>query len=153
VAVEAANANLSLYSLQRGSLQGSRSFSDYAQVVVGNNFHSFRPTYQGRRITIYHEFGHSIRHVADGDRAHWDGDVGAYAYGRVHDDNMLLDAGFAFNEGWAHYWGCMPRTDFYCPPIPATGTQYEWVCVSADPSLYQDWNEITGGQPVVPSGK
>jgi hypothetical protein len=63
-----------------------------------------------------HEFGHSIRHAADGDARHFTDDVVKYRYARNHpngcaeDDNAqqgeLLESviGYNFNEGWADYW-------------------------------------------------
>ena len=62
-----------------------------------------------------HEFGHSIRHAADGDPAHFAFDVGRFRYARNH-SRCAADAnaqpgesrasveGFGFNEGWAEYW-------------------------------------------------
>ncbi len=62
-----------------------------------------------------HEFGHSIRHAADGNGAHFSNDVFRFQYARTHSecdadgnrnpgeiDSSL--AGYAFNEGWAEYW-------------------------------------------------
>ena len=63
-----------------------------------------------------HEFGHSVRHAADGSPAHFAGDVVAYRYARNHDNPCAEDANaqqgellssvraYNFNEGWADYW-------------------------------------------------
>lgn len=64
----------------------------------------------------FHEFGHSIRHAADGSGAHFTNDVVRFRYARGHhpcktDSNAqageLLESviGYNFNEGWANYWG------------------------------------------------
>ena len=52
---------------------------------------------------MFHEFGHRIRHAADGDEAHFLGDAIRFQYARhpAADDHANL--GFAFNEGWAEY--------------------------------------------------
>ena len=69
---------------------------------------------------LIHEFGHSVRHAADGSAAHFTYDVGRFAYARTHapcSDNGNRNGGesdeslrgYAFNEGWAEYWegqGC-----------------------------------------------
>ncbi len=74
-----------------------------------------------------HEFGHSIRHAADGDGAHFTNDVTRFRYARTH-SACAADAnaqsgesrdsvrGFGFNEGWAEYWegatgGCPGTAD------------------------------------------
>jgi hypothetical protein len=55
--------------------------------------------------TAFHEFGHSVRHAADGDRQHFDGDALAYHYGVWGWCDSGLDSeGNAFNEGWAAFW-------------------------------------------------
>ena len=78
-----------------------------------------------------HEFGHLIRHAADGDRQHFDWDANRFRYGRYHDDpcdpncnriggeNHAKGLGFGFNEGWAEYWdnetsGCGVTIDDEC---------------------------------------
>jgi hypothetical protein len=65
------------------------------------------PTY-----AIDHEFGHTVRHSADGDRNHFNWDSTRFRYGRTHDhchSGVLAEAtsdreGAAFNEGWADFW-------------------------------------------------
>jgi hypothetical protein len=57
-----------------------------------------------RTCTLFHEFGHVIRHVLDGSKAHFTDDVFRYAYGRNHSGEEITNAGYAFNEGWAQYW-------------------------------------------------
>ncbi len=59
--------------------------------------------------TMRHEIGHALRHSWDGDMDHWNGDDGLYTYGAEHAYETGKKAGidnngFAFNEGWAHYW-------------------------------------------------
>lgn len=59
----------------------------------------------------FHEFGHAVRHSYDGDQSHWDWDDTRFIYARVHhcdekESSPSSDVlkGFAFNEGWAHFW-------------------------------------------------
>lgn len=56
------------------------------------------------RVTL-HEFGHALRHTFDGDDVHFAGDVFRFAYARFHKHCDDTNLGFAFNEGWAEYWG------------------------------------------------
>lgn len=63
-----------------------------------------------------HEFGHSIRHAADGNGAHFTNDVVRFRYARNHPDGCAADENeqpgellasvrsYNFNEGWADYW-------------------------------------------------
>jgi hypothetical protein len=64
---------------------------------------------------VMHEFGHSIRHAADGDRNHFNWDVTRFRYARNHDmcdpqcnrissDTHEMGLAFGFNEGWAEFW-------------------------------------------------
>ncbi len=53
--------------------------------------------------TIFHEFGHRIRHAADGDLGHWIGDAMLFNYARYHKMHEDSNLGFAFNEGWANF--------------------------------------------------
>ena len=57
-----------------------------------------------RTCTLFHEFGHVVRHVLDGSKSHFTDDVFKYAYGRNHKGEEITNAGYAFNEGWAQYW-------------------------------------------------
>jgi hypothetical protein len=53
--------------------------------------------------TLFHEFGHRIRHAADGNESHFLNDAMLFRYARNHDENLHSNLGFAFNEGWAEY--------------------------------------------------
>jgi hypothetical protein len=64
-----------------------------------------------RSNTLFHEFGHTVRHVLDGSQTHWDCDNFNYAYARSHDGSEIFNAQYAFNEGWADYWA-QARQDF-----------------------------------------
>lgn len=81
-----------------------------------------------RRATLFHEFGHSIRHVADGDEAHWGWDNFRWAYARSHTGCEVANTQYAFNEGWANYWedGRVSERSL-CRPVKADG--------------FLDWNE------------
>jgi len=52
---------------------------------------------------MFHEFGHRIRHAADGDVDHFNGDLQWFRYIRHHHPREHSNLGFAFNEGWAEY--------------------------------------------------
>ena len=43
--------------------------------------------------------------MQDGSFAHFLVDVAKYSYARNHYCGMLTNEGFAFNEGWAEFWG------------------------------------------------
>jgi hypothetical protein len=63
-----------------------------------------------------HEFGHSVRHAADGSPSHFTADVMAFRYARNHANDCgenanaqpgeLLNSvrSYNFNEAWADYW-------------------------------------------------
>lgn len=55
-------------------------------------------------ITVFHEFGHTLRHSFDGDLGHFLGDVLRFWYLRNHDYCDVTNPGYAFNEGWAWFW-------------------------------------------------
>lgn len=57
-----------------------------------------------REHTIFHEFGHAIRHAADGPEDHWNWDNFRWAYARNHNGTELFNTQYAFNEGWAGFW-------------------------------------------------
>lgn len=52
---------------------------------------------------LFHEFGHRIRHAADGNADHFNGDLLLFRYIRHHHAREHSNLGFAFNEGWAEY--------------------------------------------------
>lgn len=81
-----------------------------------------------RRVTLFHEFGHSIRHVADGDEFHWSWDNFRWAYARSHSGCEVFNTQYAFNEGWANYWrGATLGAPAQCDPTLGR--------------LFLDWNE------------
>jgi hypothetical protein len=50
-----------------------------------------------------HEFGHRLRHTADGGETHFNWDATRFRYARNHSSTDKTNEGFAFNEGWAIY--------------------------------------------------
>jgi hypothetical protein len=59
--------------------------------------------------TMFHEFGHALRHTIDGDLRHLTDDASRWTYLRGHSlcgsDSGYVDIeAFAFNEGWAEFW-------------------------------------------------
>jgi hypothetical protein len=81
-------------------------YAYYAHVVLTTSFpeKGKYKTESERRATLFHEFGHSIRHAADGDEAHWGWDNFRWAYARSHSGCEVANVQYAFNEGWANYW-------------------------------------------------
>jgi hypothetical protein len=70
--------------------------------------------------TVFHEFGHTLRFVADGSETHWHWDDLRFNYGHAHGSD-LFNKGFAFSEGWAHFWskivrGLLPPSSSAPPP-------------------------------------
>ena len=113
------------------------TFYDY--IVLATNF-TTQDAYTNewwRRATIFHEFGHSVRHVADGGEAHWHWDNFRWAYARNHSGCEIYNVQEAFNEGWAGYWHLANM------PTEAKGMCAGRACTDAtcvsDPNL--DWNE------------
>jgi len=81
------------------------TFYDYVAVPTDFQSDNEYDTIVRRERALFHEFGHSIRHVADGSEAHWNGDNFRWAYGRSHNDpNAIYNEQYTFNEGWADYW-------------------------------------------------
>jgi hypothetical protein len=114
-----------------GVVVGSpHAFYDY--IVIRTDFLSDQNSKYRREGTLYHEFGHSIRHVADGDMAHWNWDNFRWAYARNHDGTEVANVQYAFNEGWANYWR-RARFDNHDPYDPKDDKLL--------PNGYRDWNE------------
>ncbi|WP_437673225.1 hypothetical protein [Sorangium sp. So ce131] len=80
------------------------TFYDYINVRTDFLTSTLGSTAAARRSVITHEFGHTVRHAADGDLLHWNGDDVAYLYGRAPDGSEISNKGYAFNEGFANYW-------------------------------------------------
>ncbi len=57
-----------------------------------------------------HEFGHALRHTADGNDTHFNWDVTRFVYAHTHEHchsypkGYIWNNGYGFNEGWADYW-------------------------------------------------
>lgn len=60
--------------------------------------------------TNLHEFGHALRHTADGSDNHFNWDVTRFVYAHKHEHcrsyptGYIWNNGYGFNEGWADYW-------------------------------------------------
>jgi len=95
----------------------------YDHIVIRTNWlHGTTP--DSRHNTLFHEFGHSLRHVADGPEHHWNWDNFRWAYARNHSGVEIFNTQYAFNEGWASFWAAT-RSDLttptvYAEPVPAT---------------------------------
>lgn len=139
------------YRIKRWSgdlVSGPYTFFDYSSFPT--DYLTDTGTTIGERTdTVFHEFGHSVRHVADGGEAHWNGDNFVFAYARVHSGREIFNEQTAFNEGWANYWACtrpgavcgrLPRpVTLACPTIPTDAN-------GVPTSNFLDWNEIRIGQ-------
>jgi hypothetical protein len=80
------------------------TFYDYITVPTDFLTDTEYPLAKVRESAVAHEFGHTLRHVADGDESHWHADDVKYIYAQDHDYNTIHNKGFAFNEGWADFW-------------------------------------------------
>ena len=76
----------------------------YNHVAIRTDWLADAPEPAERERIAFHEFGHTVRHVADGDQTHWDGDNVSWIYARFHDGTQIANVQYAFNEGWADYW-------------------------------------------------
>jgi len=60
--------------------------------------------------TSVHEFGHALRHTADGTDNHFNWDATRFLYAHTHEHCQSYPKGYAwndgygFNEGWSDYW-------------------------------------------------
>jgi hypothetical protein len=117
---------------------GIYAFYDY--VVLRSDFvDGVRRTASGRLNTLHHEFGHTIRHFADGDEYHWNWDNFRWVYARAHDGDEIFSMHYAFNEGWAQYWEAASLGQ----TVPTGGV----------PGLdYMDWNEMRIGERLLDLG-
>lgn len=108
-----------------------------------------------RSKTIHHEFGHSIRHVADGDINHWNWDNFRWAYARSHSGCEVFNTQYAFNEGWAGYWenwarnrspdGCKdgPDAKEHAPEVSSNAAKFvDWVEDMINKRLYDLSQEL-----------
>jgi hypothetical protein len=85
---------------------GAAVHTYYDYLVVGTDFGTddrYRVLAE-RRGTLFHELGHSLRHVIDGDEFHWAWDNFRWAYARGHSGCETWNVQYVFNEGWAGYW-------------------------------------------------
>jgi hypothetical protein len=114
------------------------------------------PSRSRRESTVFHETGHVIRDVLDGDEAHWHGDDVAYRYARCHTGAEILHEPFAFHEGWAGYWqrarrggrcrlGPIPSGSSGSPCADSTGTP-----VTRTVSEFCDGSDGPNGLPLDP---
>lgn len=85
----------------------------------------------GRVQLLMHEFGHTIRHAADGDSTHWTNDAVRYRYARIHSGDEVTEQQYAFNEGWAEFWTLSPDCSFYGTCIAAENLHWNERLISA----------------------
>lgn len=131
-AVKGASPPAGKLRIQRWSEIRPATHAFYDYINIAPDWLDTYPTAQGREETMFHEFGHSIRHVADGDEAHWNWDNFRWAYARVHRGDEIFNTQYAFNEGWANYWERARKH-------PATAFSNPW------PSGFDHWNESAIG--------
>jgi len=70
-----------------------------------------------------HEFAHTVRHAYDGNLAHFVSDAARFIYPRTHHFCDQTEPGFAFNEGWAHYWAGVTDARHCDPATIEAGTE------------------------------
>ena len=121
------------------------AFYDY--VVVGTNLLSFGWALRNvRRGTLYHEFGHTVAFVADGEWNHWLNDATKWTYPRFHSGTQITIEPFAWSEGWANFWECS-RTRAYqtmdagVPAAPGETVNCPSFGDDHPPPDFMDWNE------------
>lgn len=114
------------------------TFYDY--IVLATNWSQSSQSEWERRETLFHEFGHTVRHVADGDMSHWNWDNFRWAYAREHTGCEIFNTQYAFNEGWGDYWQLINTQA--APPMPPCAGR---ACAATDPDCVTmpelDWNE------------
>jgi hypothetical protein len=123
----------------------------YDYVAIANNWRTWAGralSFEERRSTIYHEFGHTLRHADDGDSGHWGWDNFRWAYARSHAGNEIYNEHYAFNEGWGQFWECTragAATD--CPG----GFDFPHPDTDGLPGFdeYVDWVELMVGARLV----
>jgi len=119
-------------------------YSYYDYIVLAANYRGW-DSWVGRRNTVRHEFGHTIRHAADGGQSHWDWDNFRWVYARAHVGNEIFNEHYAFNEGFGQYWTCVPAGLAGCPagpvpnPLPPGSSNWD---------DYLDWNEFLVAQRI-----
>ena len=92
-------------------------WTSYDTVELSNDLN------RASRCTIFHEFGHTVRHVLDGSHQHFTNDVFKYIYGQEHANNGITNVQHAFNEGVADYW---QKIADGCGGQSAVGNNTDW---------------------------
>lgn len=108
--------NDELMFMRRSGVFDTTPYVFYNYVELASNILDLRPQRAARDRTLFHEAGHIVRHVADGDWAHWSGDNTLYRYARCHTGREITEEPYAFNEGWATYWAAA-RFDGHNPVV------------------------------------
>jgi hypothetical protein len=85
---------------------------------------------KGWDYSLFHESGHVIRDILDGNEGHWTCDNVRFRYGRLHNGYEVTEEAYAFHEGWADYWDRR-----HSDSIPISFASFD------DPALV-DWVEI-----------
>jgi hypothetical protein len=93
-----------LQFMRRSGVFGTSPYAFYDHVDLASDILDLRPGRDWREQTLFHETGHVIRDVTDGDEAHWHGDNVNYRYARCHMGTEIFEEPYAFHEGWAQYW-------------------------------------------------
>lgn len=100
------------------------------------------------QCTMYHEFGHSVRHVLDGSQKHFADDVFIYIYGQEHGGNEITNAQHAFNEGVANYWESINSC-----AVTSSGNNVHWREGDIAARLrFLSSNVMVNGNPLGPQG-
>lgn len=119
-------------------------YAYYDYVVISKGFRRDYRSSLARQDTLQHEFGHTLRHAADGDAGHWGWDNFRWAYARTHSGNEVFNEHYAFNEGWAQYWECtFAGRETACPLITTDNPGVRFL----------DWNELQIGARLLVMGR
>ncbi|MEQ1503306.1 MAG: hypothetical protein ABMB14_13800 [Myxococcota bacterium] len=93
-----------LQYMRRSAVFDTTPYAFYDHVDLASNILALYPDRFDRELTLFHESGHIVRDVLDGDLSHWNGDNVNYRYARCHTGTEIFEEPFAFHEGWADYW-------------------------------------------------
>ncbi|HKO95234.1 MAG TPA: hypothetical protein VJU61_28960, partial [Polyangiaceae bacterium] len=102
------------------------AFYDYVNIrtdllTAGNYAHAAT-----RENMLFHEFGHVVRDLADGDLDHWNWDNFRWAYARKHLGGEIFNQQFAFHEGWGDYYAQARFLGHATPAARRTADNLDW---------------------------
>ena len=119
-------------------------YAPYDHVSIGTNF--LITDRSDRRRVIFHELGHTVAFVADGNWLHWLNDATKWRYARIHQTTGITSEPFAWSEGWATFWGCSRHVEYEglpggVPANPGATPDCPGIGPSHPPPEFIDWNQ------------